>query len=293
MAVLVVTAALGGMSGLVATLLVRRWHLDLMAPHIQPATVVGNVKRHPKLAAWLRARTDPSVATGSLLTATVALIVVGAGGLGVLLAMVRAHRGFADFDMSAARWGAHHATTASTHVLRLLTQFGGAAVMVPLAAVVGITQWWLRRRPAVMIFLALVVGGQFLIANVIKALVDRTRPDIDRLTGFSGPSFPSGHATTAAACFAALALVAGLGRTGRTRSVLAGVAVGLAVMVAASRVLLGVHWFTDVVAGLCLGWSWFAISSLAFGGRLLRFGAPVEVAERVAQRVAEGAAADG
>jgi undecaprenyl-diphosphatase len=277
------------MSGLVAMLLVRRWHLDLMAPHIQPATVAGEVERHPKLAGWLRARTDPSVATGSLLTATVALIVVGAGGVGVLLAMVRAHRGFADFDMSAARWGAHHATTTSTHVLRLLTQFGGAAVMVPLAAVVGLVQWWLRRRPAVMLFLTLVVGGQFLIANVIKALVDRTRPDIDRLTGFSGPSFPSGHATTAAACFAALALVAGLGRTGRVRSVLAGLAVGLAVMIATSRVLLGVHWLTDVLAGLCLGWAWFAICSIAFGGRLLRFGATVEVAERVAEQLREPA----
>jgi membrane-associated phospholipid phosphatase len=43
-------------------------------------------------------------------------------------------------------------------------------------------------------------------------------------------------------------------------------------------VLLGVHWFSDVVAGLVIGWSWFGICAVAFGGRLLRFGAPGEVA---------------
>jgi len=96
-----------------------------------------------------------------------------------------------------------------------------------------------------------------------------------------GSSFPSGHAGTAAACFAALALVIGLGSSPRTKAVLSGAAVGIAAAVASSRVLLGVHWLTDVMAGLAVGWAWFAICSIAFGGRMLRFGAPIEAAERV------------
>ena len=82
--------------------------------------------------------------------------------------------------------------------------------------------------------------------------------------------------------FMAAALLLGRGRTSRTKALLAGVAVALAVAVASTRVLLGVHWFTDVLAGLLLGWAWFAVCSIAFGGRLMRFGAPVEQAETIA-----------
>jgi membrane-associated phospholipid phosphatase len=45
-------------------------------------------------------------------------------------------------------------------------------------------------------------------------------------------------------------------------------------------VLLGVHWLSDVIAGLALGSAWFCVCAIAFGGRLLRFGAPAEEAER-------------
>jgi undecaprenyl-diphosphatase len=134
------------------------------------------------------------------------------------------------------------------------------------------------------------VGGQFLAANLVKVVVARARPDISRLTGFSSWSFPSGHATAAAATFAAFALVAGRGRSRRTRSVLGGLAVGLSAAISATRVLLGVHWLSAVRAGVSLGWAWFALSSLAFGGHLLRFGVAADEAQRVAAQ-ADGAAA--
>ncbi|MEA2486658.1 MAG: hypothetical protein QOF16_312, partial [Actinomycetota bacterium] len=105
----------------------------------------------------------------------------------------------------------------------------------------------------------------FLLFNVLKALVDRPRPTIGPVMHVGGSSFPSGHATVSAAFFLALAYVV-TRRLGWVPSVwvwAAAVVVPLAV--AFSRVYLGVHWPTDVVAGLMLGAAWTAITATATG----------------------------
>jgi len=72
--------------------------------------------------------------------------------------------------------------------------------------------------------------------------------------------------------------VLAIGSSPRARAALVGVAVAIGVAVACTRVFLGVHWFSDAVAGLAIGWSWFGLCAVAFGGRILRFGAPAKVA---------------
>jgi membrane-associated phospholipid phosphatase len=71
----------------------------------------------------------------------------------------------------------------------------------------------------------------------------------------------------------ALVLTRHAGR--RTRAFAGALAAFVAVAVGASRALLGVHWVTDVVAGLALGWGWFTVVAIAFGGRMQRLGDPV------------------
>jgi len=117
----------------------------------------------------------------------------------------------------------------------------------------------------------------------VKELVDRLRPTFNPVAATLGPSFPSGHSSTAAAFYATVALLLGRWRPRPARAVITGLAAGVAVGVAASRVLLDVHWLTDVIAGLALGWTWFALCAIAFGGRILRFGVAAESAARVAK----------
>jgi membrane-associated phospholipid phosphatase len=254
-------------------------------PSSDPAAEMSeSVSRKLRRAGFLRARLDPSTATGLALTAASACVVLGGVVAGVLFYLVRAHSGTLDVDAAVADWAAAHASGPSTSLMRAVTILGSTPVIVGVTFVVGFIEFRRIRSRSLWLFLALTVGGELLVVNLIKAGVARARPAIDPLAGFSGSSFPSGHTAASAACYAALALVVSRGRTPRARSVLAGIAAGIAVAVGMSRMLLGVHWFTDVVAGLAIGWAWFALCAIATGGRLLRFGRPAQIDTNIPTR---------
>ena len=234
------------------------------------------LRRRP---AFWRARLDPAAATGLALSIAVVCVVAFGAIAGVLAYMVRTNSGLVNGDRSIAAWAATHVSAASTDSLRLITQLGATATVVTLTIIVAVIEY--RRTPgrSVPSFLVLVLVGQALVVNLIKAIVDRARPVVGPGGLFWGGSFPSGHSAAAAACYASFALLSGRRRSPRARAIIDGVAVAAAVAVACSRVLLRVHWFSDVLAGLAIGWGWFVLCSIAFGGRLLRFGAPVEEAK--------------
>jgi undecaprenyl-diphosphatase len=273
-------------AGLLAGALTWRLpHFDPAAPRASAPTIKREVVDSPERVRWLQSRLDPETATGFALSAALVLV-LGAGlAIGLLLVMISSHTGLAHYDLSAARWGADHATPRSTQFLRDVSLLGGTPVMIALAIVSATIEYVRSRKPEVIAFVIGVVLGQVILVNVAKAIVDRDRPDISRLTGFSGASFPSGHAAAAAATLAVVGFLAGRGRGPGVKAFLAGFVVAAAVAVATTRVLLGVHWFTDVLAGLAFGWGWFALVSIAFGGRVLSFGQPVVDAERVADAV--------
>ena len=131
--------------------------------------------------------------------------------------------------------------------------------MIGLAIVLAIVEYIRRPNRWIVLFLLVVILGQNLLTNGLKELLDRVRPDLNPIAETLGPSFPSGHSATAAAFYAAAALVLGRGRPARARAFLAGSAVAIAVAVACTRVLLDFHWLSDVTAGLALGWAWFAV----------------------------------
>jgi len=264
---------------------VRR-HPGIDPASAHSATVVARgLERHTRRQRAL-ARLDTSTETGLLLTLGLIILVLGGVVLGGLALLVRTNSDLLRIDRSIAPWGEQHMTSLAHSVLDFVTSFGSTGVIVGFTVAVFVVE--MVRRPSrwLPVFLLAVTIGQTLLSTQIKELVDRIRPTANPVAHTLGPSFPSGHTTGAAACFAAFALVLGRGRSRNTQALLAGAAVFVACAVAASRVLLGVHWLTDVLGGLALGWAWFAVCSIAFGGRLLRFGAPVEAAERLNEAAA-------
>jgi len=258
--------------------LLRYPTLDPAAPRTaqRGARAVEHELRRPgAVARFVRTRLDARTATGLLLTVAVGIVVV----LALLVYQVRSGSGVVTIDRSIEHWADAHATAASRDGLRLVTDLGATLAVVG----VGVLVWVVERRRLetrrVAQYLALVIAGQWAVTQLVKLGVGRTRPVLGIAAGLDG-SFPSGHSASAAATYAACALVVGMARSRRVQVGLTGAAVAIACAVASSRVLLGLHWFSDVLGGLTLGWAWFALVSLAFGGRLLRFGAPVELAER-------------
>lgn len=210
----------------------------------------------------------------------VAAVLLGGVVLALLAAVVRNTDVLAGLDTSAAEWGDRHATAFSQNSIELITELGGTWVVVVTAVAVAAIEIARTRSRWVVPFLLAVMLGGTLLTETIKQLVDRARPELEPVAATLGPSFPSGHTCAAAASWAAFALVAGRWWGPRAWPALAGAAVGIAVAVAASRVLLDVHWLTDVLAGLALGWAWFAVCAIAFGGHVLRFGGGAQAAGR-------------
>ena len=141
-------------------------------------------------------------------------------------------------------------------------------------------------------YVALVILGQNVLTRTIKELADRVRPGSQPDRGDARavvPERPLGDRRS---------VLGGCRARARTRTHAAGPrdpccggAVGIAVAVAGSRVLLDVHWLSDVIAGVCLGWAWFAVCSVAFGGRVLRFGRAAERVEKAARAESRAAGA--
>jgi undecaprenyl-diphosphatase len=157
-------------------------------------------------------------------------------------------------------WVIAHRTGWLTSALQVLTWLGSTAVIIPAGLAIGL--YFLRRRRTwrPLALLAAAVAGAIGLYHIVKPLVGRPRPPAAIWIGrYTGASFPSGHATQSAAFYAMLAIVLGAGLSIRRRAVVWGAAALVVAVVGASRIYLGAHWLTDVLAGYALGASWVAI----------------------------------
>ena len=274
--VLLVFAVLSLFAGLFGFLAVRRW--PRADPTLSASVSLGTELRSHRSRRRLRSRLDPATVTGLVLTLALIGIVVAGALRGMFAWMIRRDLGVVSVDLAVELWADVHATTRSDGVLGTLTHLGDTETVVGVAIAVGLFGLWRWRRPAVPLFLLSVLLGQLLISNTIKEVIDRARPTLRPRAEFTGTSFPSGHTTAATAIYLAAALVLAIGSSSRIRAVLAGAALAIGVAVGCTRVLLGVHFFSDAIAGFAIGLSWFGLCAVAFGGRLMSFGTPVRAA---------------
>jgi undecaprenyl-diphosphatase len=225
--------------------------------------------RFPRRSAWLAQRLDTDSPTGFALSLVVVAGVICGWVFVGLTQDVVAHEEAALTDRGVMRFVVAHRTPLVTALMAHVTWLGSNAVLVPFVVIVGAylllrTKDW---RPVVLLVAAL--AGANAAYHVVKALVARDRPpEAVHLISVSGFAFPSGHATAAIAVWgaAAIALTGGVGRRWKVGIwCLAGVIVTL---VAISRVYLGVHWWTDVAAGLALGGAWLCL--LVVGALVMR-----------------------
>lgn len=139
-----------------------------------------------------------------------------------------------------------------------ITHLGGTvALTLTTLAVVGLLLFE-RKYPAATLVAFAVVGGT-LLSSLLKLGIDRPRPGlVPHLVEVTSPSFPSGHAMLSAVVYLTLGALLARFEFARpvTRLYVMAVAVTMTLLIGFSRVFLGVHWPSDVLAGWCLGAAW-------------------------------------
>ena len=231
----------------------------------------------------LTRRLDRSVATGFLLTLALGFALAAGILLGVLAILVRSQPTLNHLDRSVSAWGFHHRTPLSTHGLDALTQLGNIKLVILFAVAVAALDFVRTRNRWSPLFLVVVLVGMELISTGVKDLVARTRPALVSEAAHLGPSFPSGHSATAAAFYAAAALVLGRRLGPRGRRLLAAAAVAASPSPSPDPGCSSTSTGSPMSsAGSPSGWGWFAVCAAVFGGRLLRPTAAVDTASAAA-----------
>lgn len=163
-------------------------------------------------------------------------------------------------DREVTLWARGLALPGGASAARAITFFGDAVFVYPMTLAAAGTLALRGRRVSAILFAGSVVGGG-LLEVLLKVVYARPRPDlVEPLVSVASYSFPSGHATLATVLFGGLAAVVFhvTRRRGVRRTAVAGAALA-AGSVALSRIYLGVHWLTDVAAGILVGLFWVAI----------------------------------
>ena len=199
------------------------------------------------------------------------MIVLGLAAI-VLTEAVVHHGALGELDGPFRDWVIDHRTGFVTEVMVNASRFGSTPTLVVIVVAVAALLAWKGRKADSL----LVLGGSagaLALGPVLKVLVERPRPALsDHIVFVHSWSYPSGHSLNSMAVLGLLTVLAIRERPGAPRrTLLALLGAFLVVMVGFSRVYLGVHWPSDVLAGWLIGVLWltvcFAAAHLVAGNR--------------------------
>jgi undecaprenyl-diphosphatase len=211
------------------------------------------------LQRFVKARLSPEGAFGLHLTVGAAMILAAAWVFAGIADEVMEGAAITMLDVQLAQWLHLHASQGLTEVMLAVTWMHSVPGITVLALLFGA---WLYRQRAFYWLLALVltVPGGMLLNVAFKHLFQRARPHFDDpLLTLSTYSFPSGHTASATVLYGLLACYLASHATPRRRLLAVAGALAAVALVALSRMYLGVHYLSDVLAAAAEGCAWLAI----------------------------------
>ena len=197
-------------------------------------------------------------AVGIFVTVGAVLALAGTWAFAALAMHVR--RGATQrFDDAILHWVAAHQVPWLHVAMLQVTELGTGVVVMMVVAIAALFLWLTKHKHSASLLLVTTAVG-ILINSMLKDVFHRTRPSIfpTGVEVFSS-SFPSGHSMSAAIVYGTVAyLAARLQQHHWSRIVTALVAFALILLIAASRIYLGVHYPSDTLAGMVIGFAWAA-----------------------------------
>jgi undecaprenyl-diphosphatase len=197
--------------------------------------------------------------TGAWIAITAALF-----GLGELVVHVPA---ITAFDRHVTHWAVDHRSPAHDAAMRAITWIGSWVAVAVVACVVLVMRATRRLTTAALLLVAMAWAGEVVMVNLVKTAVGRPRPPKALwLVDAHGASFPSGHAANATLVLVVVSAIVLLSsRRPWARITVVTLAALAVVGVGCSRVELGVHWTTDVLAAWLATLTWLAAVGFLFG----------------------------
>jgi undecaprenyl-diphosphatase len=219
------------------------------------------------LPAFVARRTDPEARYGLRVSLLIIAFILVTVPFAYLLFEVLAKGSFTEMDASVAdsmnSWV--HGMPWLVRTLEIISWFG-LPLWLGIVVTAGAMYAYWRGRHRLAVYLVVTVVGGSLVDTAVKLAVDRPRPRVDHpLDTAFGTSFPSGHTMASTITYGALVLVflPVLHRRGRLIALAA--ASVMVLLIGSSRLLLGLHFVSDVVGGFVLGLAWLLAATAVFG----------------------------